>query len=374
MRFQVFPSFDCETLLIRFTSYLPAWPIICQAAQNSLHVYNKPSGGSEPQRGAAHVQHIDADRRLGTKAMILTSVPLDAKSVIVFAIRGTSSFADWAVNVQTAPAAPTGFLDDDGNWCHAGFLAVARRMLRPVAARLRALLEEDPARAACSLVFTGHSAGGAVASLLFAHMLAARVRSELNVLADCFRHVHCVTFGAPPVSLLPLRKPEGKKRQHSLFFSFINEGDPIPRVSRAYFRSLLDLFVAPAPPSASTDPASASALLAPPPSKWRLFRFGARKRRGAESAGAAVTDWPLPEGALANAGKLVVLRRAWPCDSEDAVRAVTTTDAQLRTVVYGDPRMHAMERYAARVERLATQAVTGKAVPSGVARQVYTGM
>ena len=312
--------------------------------------------------------HIDADRRLGTKAMILKSIPLDAKSVIVFAIRGTSSFMDWAVNMQTTPTAPTDFLDDEGNWCHAGFLAVARRMLHPVAVRLRALLEENPARAACSLVFTGHSAGGAVASLLFAHMLATRVRSELNVLADCFRHVHCVTFGAPPVSLLPLRKPEGRKRQHSLFFSFVNEGDPIPRVSRAYFLSLLDLFVAPTPGAAlpaSADPSSATALPAPPPppppSKFRLFRFGGRKHSRADSGGpAVVADWPLPPGTLANAGKLVVLRRAWPYDDEGAVRAVTTTDAQLRTVVYGDPMMHLMERYAKRVEGLATRAVTGK--------------
>jgi alpha-beta hydrolase superfamily lysophospholipase len=58
-------------------------------------------------------------------------------------------------------------------------------MIRPVAARLRALLEEDPGRSSCSLVLTGHSAGGAVASLLYAHMLSEGINSELNILAQC---------------------------------------------------------------------------------------------------------------------------------------------------------------------------------------------
>lgn len=58
-------------------------------------------------------------------------------------------------------------------------------MIKPVAARLRFLLAENPARSSCSLLMTGHSAGGAVASLLYAHMLAEHVRSELNTLTSC---------------------------------------------------------------------------------------------------------------------------------------------------------------------------------------------
>ena len=116
-------------------------------------------------------------------------------------------------------------------------------MIRPVAARLHSLLEEDPERSSCSLILTGHSAGGAVASLLYAHMIAQNVSSELKVLAQCklthnmppegsaegiedFKRIHCFTFGAPPVSLLPLRKPDSREFQSSSFLSFINEGDP----------------------------------------------------------------------------------------------------------------------------------------------------
>ena len=58
-------------------------------------------------------------------------------------------------------------------------------MVKPVAARLRSLLDEDPGRSTCSLLMTGHSAGGAVASLLYAHMLAQNTKSELNILTGC---------------------------------------------------------------------------------------------------------------------------------------------------------------------------------------------
>lgn len=58
-------------------------------------------------------------------------------------------------------------------------------MIKPVAARLRSLLEEDPSRASSSLLITGHSAGGAIASLLYAHLFAEEVRSELSILAGC---------------------------------------------------------------------------------------------------------------------------------------------------------------------------------------------
>ena len=75
--------------------------------------------------------------------------------------------------------------DDPGNLCHSGFLSVARKMIKPVASRLRQLLEEDPSRTCCSLLMTGHSAGGAVASLLYAHMMSEAVRSELNILTGC---------------------------------------------------------------------------------------------------------------------------------------------------------------------------------------------
>ena len=83
--------------------YLPAYPLICLAAQYSQKVYVKPTGKEVEA-------HVGADWRTGTKAMVIKSVPLDDMSAVVFAIRGSQTFMDWAVNLQSAPSSPVGFL------------------------------------------------------------------------------------------------------------------------------------------------------------------------------------------------------------------------------------------------------------------------
>ncbi|KAI9835975.1 MAG: hypothetical protein M1838_005175 [Thelocarpon superellum] len=343
--------------LPRLKLYMPTYPLLCLAAQCSRRVYARPAG-------AEREVHVDADWRLGTKAMVIKSVPLDDMRVLVFAIRGSQTFMDWAVNLNTAPISPAGFLDDPGNLCHAGFLSVARKMVKPVAARLRMLLREDPGRAACSLIITGHSAGGAVATLLYAHMLA-HVRSELNLLTGCFRRVHCITFGTPPVSLLPLAKPPTRALRESLFLSFINEGDPVPRADRAYVRSLLDLYSSPAPgqncrlglPLARPGRASPSPALLTREKKPPVRKVASRPNP-------TQIVWRVPPATLSNAGRLVLLRSrpgSNPSASEN-VQACITTDQQLRGVIFGDPLMHVMELYERRIEILATNAVLARNV------------
>lgn len=279
--------------------------------------------------------------------MLVKSVPLDDMNTIVFAIRGTQNFRDWAINMHTEPAAPVNFLDDEGNLCHSGFLNVARNMIKPVAARLRDLLHESPRRASCSLVITGHSAGGAVAALLYCHMLSQTVSSELTRLRGLFKRVHCVTFGAPPVSLLPLKTPDHSSDRQpykgkSVFLGFVNEGDPVARADKTYVKSLLELYAKPM----SCRPATNN------PNKYK-------------------PTWSVPEATLSLAGHLVVLRaRRSPASSKsrsprnskkgDAVEAVTAADADLRGLVFGDPLMHTMDLYAQRIEQLATDAVVGR--------------
>ena len=288
--------------------------------------------------------------------MVIKSMPLDDRNCVIFAIRGSQTFMDWAVNLKSAPVAADGFLDDPGNLCHAGFLSVARKMIAPVAARLRQLLEENPGRATCSLLMTGHSAGGAVASLLYAHMLAEHAQSELNVLTGCFKRIHCLTFGTPPISLLPLTKPTSQRCKKSLFMSFINEGDPVPRADPAYVRSLLRLYASPAP-SVKT-PARGPAC--------RLPFLRTAKPVHSNSAPVTPSDyiWEVPPGTLSNAGRLVVLRGSEGIEvvqgKEEDVKAEITCDQELRHVVFGNPFMHMMEVYAKRIEVLATKAVTGR--------------
>jgi hypothetical protein len=42
--------------------------------------------------------------------MVIKSVPMDHVNTIVFAIRGTATFMDWAVNLKMEPTSPAGFL------------------------------------------------------------------------------------------------------------------------------------------------------------------------------------------------------------------------------------------------------------------------
>lgn len=204
-------------------------------------------------------------------------------------------------------------------------------MVKPVAARLREMLREDPGRARYSLMITGHSAGGAVAALLYSHMLSRSkdAQSELNLLTGRFKRVHCVTFGTPPISLLPLTRPPRRDLRNSVFISFVNEGDPVVRADKAYVKSLLEL------------------LASPPPS-----------RRG--------TPWSVPPCTLSLAGRIVVLRSGRPGETKDSatarerlaegVRANVCDEGDLRGVVWGDPVAHLMSLYAGRIETMAAAA------------------
>lgn len=323
-----------EKLTANRSKHTPTYTLLRLAAQYSRQVYQKPVG-QERQC------YIGADWVHGTKAMVIKSIPLDDLNTIVFAIRGTQSFHDWAINIKTDPTSPTGFLDDSTNLCHAGFLSVARKMVAPVAARLRSLIAEDPNRIAHSLVMTGHSAGGAVASLLFCHMLSETVRSELTHLRGFFKRVHCVTFGAPPLSLYPLQLPRRNRLSpdRSMFFAFINEGDPVPRAEKAYIFSLVELYTSP------------------------TAKAHDRRRKPLR--------WKLPQATLSTGGQLVILRRqrqrhhrsfsdgsvlcrSGPVSAAgENIEACTISHDQLREAVFGDPLKHTMDLYARRIDELA---------------------
>jgi hypothetical protein len=268
-------------------------------------------------------------------------------------------------------------------------------MIKPVAARLRQLLEENPNRASYSLLITGHSAGGAIAALLYSHMLATSkgAASELNLLTGCFKRVHCIIFGTPPVSLYPLAKPSRPELKKSLFLSFVNEGDPVARADRAYVKSLLELFAAPAP-SQNQSKESSEKLLTPPPSpptkhskprekksKATLASKGSKySMKSTHSSQSSPKSsktkppapvWNVPSSTLSCAGRIVVLRSGDPKAKvkgkktveerlNEGVVAQLTNDEHLRGVIWGDPVCHVMRLYAGRIETLAVGAVTVK--------------
>jgi len=370
--------------------------------------------------------------------MVVKCVSIDNTRNIVLAIRGSQTLRDWSTNVRSKPASPEGFLDDPGNLCHAGFLATAKTMVASTATSLRQALGKameiqarryrangrsgdvvDGERGRWSLLITGHSAGGAVAALLYMHILAQcqspGATSELQDVANCFKRVHCVTFGAPPISLLPLQKPPSLCREDSawrksIFLSFVNQGDLIARASSEYIRSLVRLYItcAPSPTSpkltaanlATLSTASSTASLVPENLQGKKFNKRNNKttsprlvpRDAVKSTSNLHIDtkptWPIPPSALSNAGRLILLREAavptfsQPQSSSKAraktnnkkgknmstaaadddvavaevkIEAVQITDEDLRGVIWGDTGMHSMDVYRERIEFLAAR-------------------
>ena len=349
-----------------FKVYMPTYPLLCLAATYSERAYTAPVPKSKEVEN-----HVPANWRSGTKAMVLKSIPVDDMNTVVFAIRGSQTFMDWAVNYNSAPTSPEGFLDDPSNFCHAGFLYVARKMVKPVAERLKVLIQENPARSNCSLLITGHSAGGAVAALLYSHMMSKSVDSELNHLTEFFKRVHCVTFGAPPISRWPLRKSNNPRHKKSLFYSFINEGDPVPRADKSFFKSLVKLYTTPAPSVSALGQTIASMsklnISSPPPSlppkssRLRLRRPSKPALQPVSSINTAALSapaWPVPPCELSPAGRLIVLRQKPESGRENDVEAVTVEEDMLRKVMYGDPLKHQMLLYKKRIDEVATRAVT----------------
>lgn len=367
--------------LTKVQFYMSTYPLLCLAAQSSAAAYDPPTGLSRTQ-----TVHIPPSRFAGTKAMVIKSAPVDQLDVLVFAIRGSQGIDDWRTNFANDPVSPAGFLDDAGNLCHEGFLRCARKMVRPIAARLREMLQQDPKRAGCALLFTGHSAGGAVAQLLYCHMLSA-IKSELKDLRGFFRQVHCVTFGTPPVSLLPLQKP-GKAHQKSLFLSFINEGDPVARADWAYLKCLMELYATPAPPKPK--PIKASGGNEKKPLKGILkgakaastvaVNKSTRPTNGGRANSAPLSTlpsegpiWRVPRGTLSSAGKIVLLRVArkpeplkagkkssGAVNASERIEARLVTDQQLRGCIFGLLMMHKMDVYRERIEEMAVRGVTAR--------------
>lgn len=323
-----------------FSTTLPTWSMVCRAAQASDDCYDS---GASTRLGT----YTQANTSKNIKAMIVNDQLIDGTRVVIVAIRGTQfqCLSDWSVNKDADPVSPVDFLDNEENACHSGFLQVAKAMISQVSKQLR----EHPASSEMpSLLFTGHSAGGAVAAMLYSHMLSSSVTSELTTIANLFSSINCITFGAPPLSLTPL-----PKRYHfsGIFLSFANEGDPVTRLSNgAYVKSLVKLLTSSTP---------SNAIIAPPVKVVRGSR-GTRVIRTTVPA-APQTPWeelPLwstPPAPLSNAGVVILLRDR---ENGNGVASHVTTE-ELSDVIFADLAQHTMGMYMRRVKDVAFAAMMG---------------
>lgn len=337
--------------LSRFSTSLPIWSMVCRAAKASQECYDSQAA---IRRGT----YFPADSSKDIKAMIVDEQLIDESRLIIVSIRGTQSqsLSDWTVNTTATAIKPVGFLDDEENACHAGFMRVAKAMVSHVATQLQqytALPEgERP-----MLLFTGHSAGGAIAAMLYSHMVSTTIESDLTSLTNHFSQINCMTFGAPPVSQAPLLR-----RDHTpgVFLAFANEGDLVLRTSNAaYFKSLAKLMTASPPPSTAP-------VVAPAPVKVVRGSRGAAVYRQPVAAlpptpWEDLPLWPTPAPSLTNAGDIILLRdRLENGIAIGPATASSITSEDLRDVIFGDLAQHTSEMYLRRVRELALSAIIGR--------------
>jgi hypothetical protein len=178
-------------------------------------------------------------------------------------------------------------------------------MAPKIASLITELLSDNSITKRPVLVFTGHSAGGAIVSMLYAHMLKPSTPNSFTPLMDRFATCHCITFSAPPITSPPLVP----FFERSTFISFVNESDPIPHCDREYVNSLLRLWVSPMPKQE--------------------------------------VQWPLPQPVLENAGAVVGIPKSRDAEGGTIFVMVGEEVRQdgLRTRVFGDPKQHKMDVY-----------------------------
>ncbi|KAE8351979.1 alpha/beta-hydrolase [Aspergillus coremiiformis] len=161
--------------------------------------------------------------------------------LLVIAIRGSASAVDHMVNANYEPQNADDFIDlsrltpenSTGLQAHSGFLNSAKALDNTVSHRMNEFIRLNRSRF-YHILFTGHSAGGAVASLLFLRYLA-----QGSIYPST--RFSCITFGAPPVVTFPLLESPTIDASSGVCLNFINEFDPVTRADGAYKHCLVDL-------------------------------------------------------------------------------------------------------------------------------------
>jgi hypothetical protein len=119
---------------------------------------------------SAHDTMLGPSRNFKKTAISDDELP-NGDHVIMVTVRGSAGFNDWLVNFNGAPVqAVMGHKSPEPpQTCHEGFLIVAKRMQESVVAAIVKKLDgmTNTGRAV-DLLFTGHSAGGAIAKLFYA--------------------------------------------------------------------------------------------------------------------------------------------------------------------------------------------------------------
>ncbi|KAM5439232.1 hypothetical protein McanCB21832_001510, partial [Microsporum canis] len=231
----------------------------------ALDVYDDPSA-SVPQNGCQNYEftrdYVVVPSVGGTvKAMISTIVaPRDGvdpdnkfSPTLVIAVRGSASPVDHMVNANAEPKSVANFIklcnENIGHIspkshtpavvdckAHSGFLNSAETLNAICSQRIDEYIHKAGSER-CHILFTGHSAGGAVASLLYLRHISNQIPAPSSAI-----RLSCITFGAPPVVDSPALAFHPQHQQSGgVCINFINEFDMVSRADHPYIICLVNL-------------------------------------------------------------------------------------------------------------------------------------
>ncbi|EWG44873.1 hypothetical protein FVEG_15738 [Fusarium verticillioides 7600] len=159
-------------------------------------------------------------------------------NTLFVSIRGTSCKTDHLVNFnrnQKDSASVFAFPGvKEQIYAHGGFLACAATLLPWLTEEIIRQVTAD--RSLKDVVLTGHSAGGAVAAMVFLHFVCHCPNELSNA------KFSLVTFGAPPVTSTNITELAQGLPQSRHIYAVVNEHDLVPRVDQSYITSIISLY------------------------------------------------------------------------------------------------------------------------------------
>ncbi|KAK0640825.1 Alpha/Beta hydrolase protein [Cercophora newfieldiana] len=268
---------------------------------------------------------------------------------LVVSIRGTSTIADHMVNMNGKPKDASSLITipdhDTPIKAHAGFLGCAEALIPAITAGISQILSLDTKIS--NIVFTGHSAGGAVASLVFLHFAFHPNPPPQIALSK----LSLITFGSAPTTAPSVTDLCKARPNIGLTLSIVNEYDMISRADGSYLRSIIDLYRS----RSGLPPVSADA-----PATTALDDMDTSEKA-----------WPLPPPEYNLVGDIVVLRLRLidtPSTNDDetfsqaetltapVVRAVEVTPEEFSKLLFCDIGTHRRTAYLERMEMMRSQA------------------
>ncbi|KAK2612773.1 hypothetical protein QQS21_001225 [Conoideocrella luteorostrata] len=160
---------------------------------------------------------------------------MDSLNAIIVSVRGTASMADHMVNLNSEIGDASSVMNiPSGISAHRGFLTCAKSLLSVIRSELEKLVASDASFT--QVLFTGHSAGGAVSSLLFLNLAFNPLPRAPHITTSL------ITFGSAPALSENMSDLIRKIPNIGTVLAIVNEYDMVPRADKTYIQSLIDLY------------------------------------------------------------------------------------------------------------------------------------